>query len=557
MKLNIGHKIFAVAVVVLILMAIVSVFSLRITSNISNELNLVAKKQLPLSDTIGQINVSILEQGILLQQLFVLPHDTEKSIQRLEGLKDRIERNFDRANHIIENDALADHPDETFDNLKKTLLDVEKEYRQFEVHSIQLLELHDRGDMAQFIDLLPELNKQQAAIDKEISALRVHVENVAETSVSNADEEEYKLLVFHSVMTVIASVLGLGIASMITIVLVKNIRRLVAANEQVEIGQLDIAVPITTHDEVGKLSASFNNMVDGLRTKERIKDTFGKYMDPRIVSRLIDKPDFCNLGGERYEMTVMFIDLKGYTSISEKLSPDELVDMLNLFLGRMTDAVSANHGVVNDFMGDAVMAYWGPPFSGEDDHALLACKAAVDARNNFQLFVQDVHEKLGERAEGLDIDMRVGLSTGEVIAGNIGSSASRKYSLVGDPVNLGSRLEGANKNYGTHIIISERTRELAGETIHVRELDLIRVKGKTEPTRIYELFADEQETTLFDTALRAYRAQDWDGAIKAFEACEIQDPADPVPAIFKGRIDHLKQQPPGADWDCVWDFLTK
>lgn len=557
MRLNVGHKIFSVAIVVLIFMAVVSVFSLRLTSQISNELDLVAKKQLPLSDTIGQINVSILEQGIQIQQLFALPHDKENALKRMEALYEKIEENFKRAKRLMDEEALAKHPLDTFDGLKATLADVESEYRRFEKLGVDLLSLHDIGETEKFLDLLPELNKQQNAIDREISALRIHVENVADGAVSRADKNEYKLLIFHSVMGVVASISSIGIATLITIVLVRNIRRLVTANEAVEKGNLDIEVPVKTRDEVGKLTQSFNGMVDGLRMKERIKDTFGKYMDPRIVSKLIDKPDFARLGGERYEMTIMFIDLKGYTSISEKLAPDDLIDMLNLFLGRMTDAVSENGGVINDFMGDAVMAYWGPPFSGEDDHAVLGCKTALAARRYFELFKQDVYDKLGDSAEGLDIDMRVGLSTGNVIAGNIGSAASRKYSLVGDPVNLGSRLEGANKNYGTHIIISEKTRILAGDHISVRELDVIRVKGKTQPTRIYELLEDKADVSGFETALNAYRAQDWATAKQSLKAYKAQNPDDPAVAVFLDRINHFKANPPAADWDGVWDFQTK
>ncbi|MEK9753740.1 MAG: adenylate/guanylate cyclase domain-containing protein [Rhodospirillaceae bacterium] len=366
-----------------------------------------------------------------------------------------------------------------------------------------------------------------------------------------ADKAEKFLLYFSATLTVTAAVLGLGLAALITLVLVRNFRNLVQASEAVEAGRLDVEVPVETTDEVGRLAASFNNMVGGLRMKERIKDTFGKYMDPRIVARLVENPEFTRLGGERREMTIMFIDLERYTSIAERLSPEDLVRMLNLFLAHMTDAIAANRGVVNDFQGDAVMAYWGPPFTEPHEHAALACKTALDASRNFERFRAEVAAELGERSVGAQLGMRIGISSGDVVSGNIGSAATRKFSVVGDPVNLGSRLEGANKNYGTGFILSERTRELLGHANHARELDLIRVKGKSMPTRIFELLDAPPPLSPFGDGLAACRRQDWAAAEAAFLSCRTVAPDDPVPAVFLERIAYLRENPPGPDWDGV------
>ena len=557
MHLNIAHKIYGVALVVLILMAAVAGFSVHLTAKISDELDLVANKQLPLSDTIGQINVRTLEQGILLQRLFALPTETKESLARIDALGEELNADFKRAYALFRSEEQDAEVPQTIFRLHQSLTRVEKEYRNYERQALDLLALHAAGEDAAFHDKLPDFNRLQSAVDGEISTLREHVEAVADAAVKRADENEKFLLVFNATLTVLASVVGLGIAAYITYILVRNVRNLVRASDAVEQGHLDVEVPVVTRDEVGRLTAAFNDMVGGLRMKERIKDTFGKYMDPRIVSRLLDNPDFTNLGGERYEMTVMFIDLQGYTSISEKLPPDELVRMLNMFLGSMSDAISAHDGVVNDFLGDAVMAYWGPPFTGETEHAALACKAGLEAVRNFEAFKGDVAAELGPKAAGLDLGMRVGISSGEMVAGNIGSAASRKFSVIGDPVNLGARLEGANKNYGTRVILSERTRELAGDAAHVRELDLIRVKGKAEPTRIFELLPGSAARPLLEDGLAAYRAQDWARAEAAFEALRSDAPSDPVPEVFLERIAFLRSNPPGTTWDGVWVFETK
>jgi len=552
MHLNIAHKIYGVAVVVLVLMAAVAGFSVHLTAKISDELDLVANKQLPLSDTIGQINVRILEQGILLQRLFALPKETKRSLDRIDALADELNADFKRAYALFRSEEKDAEAPPSIYILDKALGTVETEYRRYEQHALDLLALHAAGQDEAFHAKLPDFNRLQSAVDGEISTLRKHVEAVADAAVKRADENEKFLLFFNATLTVLASVLGLGIAGYITYILVRNVRNLVRASDEVEQGHLDVEVPVVTHDEVGRLTASFNEMVSGLRMKERIKDTFGKYMDLRIVTRLLDNPDFTNLGGERYEMTVMFIDLQGYTSISEKLPPDELVRMLNMFLGSMTEAISKHNGVVNDFLGDAVMAYWGPPFTGADEHATLACRAGIEARRNFEKFRADVAAELGPKAEGLDLGMRVGISSGDMVAGNIGSAASRKFSVIGDPVNLGARLEGANKNYGTGVILSERTRELAGDTVYVRELDLIRVKGKAQPTRIFELLAEAASRPPLEDGLAAYRAQDWPRAEGAFSALRRD-----VPAVFLDRIQYLQANLPGTAWDGLWTFETK
>lgn len=478
-------------------------------------------------------------------------------LDRIKALNDELNTNFKKAYMLFEAEEHDANAPTTIFELHASLKAVEREYRNLEKHGFELLALHSADQESQFKALMADFNQQQNAVDDELSQLRQHVELVADNAVKRADADEKFLLVFSVGLTALAVLLGLGFAAAVTFVLVRNVRNLVRAAEAVEKGDLDTEVQVTTKDEVGKLGTSFNDMVGGLRMKERIKDTFGKYMDPRIVSKILENPDFAKLGGDRQEMTVMFIDLKGYTSISEKLPPTDLIEMLNIFLGNMSDAISAHHGVINDFLGDAVMAFWGPPFSQPDEHAAQACSAALEALDKFEEFRADVVTRLGDKADDLDLDMRIGISSGMMVAGNIGSIASRKFSVIGDPVNLGARLEGANKNYGTRVMLSERTRELAGAAVRVREIDLVRVKGKLEPTRVYELLPAKTDLDHLQDALQAYRNQDWDKAEQAFRVCLNTIPSDPVPQAFLNRIDLLRAQSPGQDWDGVWEFQTK
>jgi len=373
-------------------------------------------------------------------------------------------------------------------------------------------------------------------------------------SVTRAEYDERILLILNVSLTLLAIVLGLLFSLVVTKRLVASISNLVAGTRAVEAGQLDVYLEKRSEDEVGELTVSFNNMVDGLRLKERIKDTFGKYLDPRIVARLVDQPEFVEPGGERRDMTVMFIDLKGFTTISEHLSADDLVRLVNLFFGRMTDAVSAHHGVVDKFMGDAVMAYWGPPFTEPGAHAALACRAALDALRQLEEFRGDVAREVGGDGT-IDIDLRIGISTGPMIVGTVGSKASRSFTVMGDPVNLGSRLEGANKAYGTRILASEETWSTAGDVLPMREIDCIRVKGKLRPARIFEVTLGP--AAALDKVLAAYRAGDWNAADEALSRHLASSPDDPVALVYQARIAHLRKEAPPTGWDGVWAFDTK
>lgn len=552
MHLNIAQKIFGISAIVLVLMALVAMYSIRLTAGISADLRSIAARHMPASRAVESVRVMSLEQGVVLQRIFVLNGDSDtdaKSLRqdraRFQGLSAEIARGFS------ETDAMLSRNNET--QLAKHLTAIEDQYKAFEAHGLQLIQAREANDRKTLDSLMASLNDRQDAIIAEIARLHDHMASVADTAIAHADKEERNLLVANSMLTALATILAITFSALVTRMIVRAIRDLAAGAEAVEEGHLDTVVTVTTHDEVGKLTYAFNNMVGGLRLKERIKDTFGKYMDPRIVAGLLDHPEFTEPGGERREMSVMFIDLKGFTTISEVLEPQELVGMVNDFYSHMTDAISQNYGVVDKYMGDAVMAYWGPPFCEAGEHARLACRAAMQALAKLDAFRADVRAMLGPKADRLDIGLRIGVSTGDMIVGTIGSKDNRNFTVMGDPVNLGARLEGACKVYGTRVLISQRTRELAGAGTLAREIDLIRVKGKTEPIRVYELLDENHQAPSLEDGLKAYRARDWDLAEAAFS----KTPPDNVSAVYLERIAKLRHAPPRADWDGVWVLDTK
>ncbi len=217
------------------------------------------------------------------------------------------------------------------------------------------------------------------------------------------------------------------------------------------------------------------------REKKFIRQTFSKFVSPKVVDELIKTPDMAKLGGERKTITVLFSDIRGFTSMSEKMTPEELVDHLNTYLQAMTDIVIKYDGTLDKYVGDEIMAFWGAPVP-QQDHALRACRAALEMMtklNEMNIVWQQQKKEI--------IRIGIGLNTGPMVVGFVGSSSRMDYTLMGDMVNLGARLEGTNKIYSTGIIISEFTYEEVREHVIARELDLIRVKGKEKPVTIYEL----------------------------------------------------------------------
>ena len=283
---------------------------------------------------------------------------------------------------------------------------------------------------------------------------------------------------------------------------------------RIESGTVSEPLSIRTRDEVGELALAFNRMVEELRTRERIKETFGKFVDPRLVSRLIGSGAD---QAERRTLTMFFSDIKGFSGISEQLTASAIVNLLNSYFGAVAEVIHAHHGVIDKYIGDAVMAFWTPPFSPGDDHAADACLAALAQQDAIVALRTRLPEITGMRRNPPSLEIRMGVATGEAVVGTIGSEAARSYTVIGDSVNLASRLESVNKVYGTSIILSEETCRLAQEVIEARELDLITVAGKTEPVRIYEAMGRAGELgperielrQLFDDGLAAYRRRDW------------------------------------------------
>ena len=300
-------------------------------------------------------------------------------------------------------------------------------------------------------------------------------------------------------------------------------------------------------------------MIREERAKRQIRKSFSQYLSPGVIDLIEKDPEkYIRPGGEMKELTVMFSDIRSFTTLSEGLSPDDLVHLLNEYFGAMTEIIFSYQGTLDKYIGDAIMAFWGSPYP-QQDHAFRSCSCALEMVRGL--------EKLNVkwRNEGRPpIAVGIGLNTGLVNVGNMGSDRRLAWTVMGDNVNLASRLEGITKQYHSKLVISEATyREVASQFV-CRELDKIKVKGKNQPVNIYELLdvaaeRPKYEALLqqFDHAMAAYRNQDWQEAADRFAQILTIYPDDGATQAFLERAEEFIEEAPQADWDGVYVMKTK
>ena len=294
-----------------------------------------------------------------------------------------------------------------------------------------------------------------------------------------------------------------------------------------------------------------------VREKRWLRHAFGRYVAPEVVEIISSQPERLKLGGEELEATVLFADLAGFTTVSESMTPVEVIGLLNEFFTPMTQITLEHKGTLDKFIGDCVMALWGAPVP-IPDHARRACQAAL-------LMQEGVHHlQISWRERGLSsLRARVGLHSGPVMAGNVGSQERFNYTVLGDTVNLASRLEGANKFYGTEILISGDTRGQLGDAFLVRELDLIQVQGRGRPVTIFELLGTALESSVpewlqcFSQGRAAYLAGEWEQAARQFQmVLRLREEDQPTRIFLERCLNYLKDPPP-LDWSGVFVLDSK
>ena len=375
-------------------------------------------------------------------------------------------------------------------------------------------------------------------------------------NIENVQAFQNVLLQFYIAVIAVSLIAVVLLARSVTRPILDLARRV----RRIEAGDSGQAVQVLSEDEIGQLAGSVNNMARGLAEKEKVRDLLGKVVSHEIAEELLSKT--IALGGEERIVTVLFSDIKGFTSLCENMAPEAVLTLLNRYLSEITEVIEANRGVVDKYTGDSVMALFGAPLNRPNDAqnaiaTVLSIQSTIAALN------------ATNRAAGmLEIGAGIGVHTGLVVAGNLGSQNRLNYTVIGDSVNLSARLEGLTRKYHVPNIVSDATRADAPGFVY-REPDLVRVAGKKEPVRIFEALGREGEVdapTLsalqaFTQMLVHYRAQQWDQAQAILEALlAAMEPIGRESSLFSvyaERISRLRLAALPADWDAVYTFDKK
>jgi class 3 adenylate cyclase len=573
---TIRKRILGIAIGLIFLMAITSALSTVMTRKIAHQLDEFSGKYVEAYGHLARMNIRSLEQALALRRMVIAkmqsPPDEAGFAERqknYEAMAREIEKEAQAARALI--NAIIDDTSTDSDNARLGRIDdriehvtsdlgryLGEEYKRL----LMLLEARNfaeaRGSLARSDTLRDEFNQK-------VEEIRTDMLGQVRADAKVTMRDQNTAIIISVILTALASCVGLLFSVFVSTGITRPVRRLLEGTRAVEAGRLDGSIDVTTRDEIGQLTTAFNKMVEQLRHKEHLRETFGRYVDPRVVEGLIDPQALTASNGERRVMTVLFCDMKGFTRLSEGMTPQGLVKVMNHYLSTMSGPIRGHRGIIDKYIGDAIMAYWGPPFTEHSEQARLACLAAVEMADRGKALRTELPELIGVRTVPSDCEVRIGIATGEVLVGSIGSEFMMSYTVMGDAVNLASRLENANKVYGSHSLASESAITAAGDAIEAREIDRLVVVGQTRPEAVFEILGrkgelGEKQLELrerYAEGLAAYRARRWDDARRAFRACLEAVPGDGPSMALAQRVENFQANPPPADWDGAWRLDQK
>jgi class 3 adenylate cyclase len=572
---SIRRKIVGIALGLVVLMIATSILSTLMANRVGHLLDELTNKYVPAYGDLTRTNVRSLERALALRQMVIAkmqtPPDDAAFAQRMQIYRTKdaeVTQEAEAARKLIvsiiedtstpsDNVALA-HVD---GQIEAAVTEVRRFLNEENSRLISQLEAHD------FPEVQRSLQRSDAFRDEfnqRIDQIRAGMLVQVHASAATVMVDQQRATWITVIVTAIAAILGLLFAGLVGGGITRPVRLLLQGTRDVEAGQLDRSIDVVTRDEIGQLTAAFNRMVGQLRQKEQMRRTFGRYIDPRVAEGLINQSAAAT-EGQRRTMTVMFCDMKGFTGLSEGMTPQGLVKVMNRYLSTMSEPIRAQQGIIDKYIGDAIMAYWGPPFTDEADEARLACLAAIDMMGRIGGLRKELPELLGVRTIPTECDLRIGIATGEALVGSIGSEFMMSFTVMGDTVNLASRLESANKFYGTRCLVSQATIAAAAQAVEAREIDRLVVAGQTRPQIVFEIMGRGGELSAEQIALRvyysdglaAYRARRWDEATSALKAALAAAPGDGPCMVLLTRVESLRDNPPPADWDGSWRLDQK
>ena len=573
---SIKRQIVSIAVGLIILMIFTSALSMVMAGKVGHLLDELTMRYIPAYGHLARTDIRSDERALALRRMMIAkmqePPDEAGYAAQLnvfQAKSSEVGKEAAAARKLIA--AIIEDVSTPSDNAALARIDSRIETavsdlsRHLNDETAQLFARLDARDLPEVRRSLPRVDRLRDEFNQKIDAIRRDMLAQVYVSTATIMRNQQRAIWISAIVTALAAILGLTVSIMISDGITRPVRRLLEGTRAVQAGQLNGSIDITTRDEIGQLTAAFNRMVEQLRRNERIRETFGKYIDPQIVEWLIDRPALSGVEGNRRVMTMLFCDMKGFTSLSEGVTPQGLVKLMNHYLSTMSAPIRKHKGIIDKYIGDSIMAYWGPPFTEDADQARLACLAAIDMLGRVALMRAELPELLGVRFIPNECDIRIGIATGEVLVGSIGSELMMSYTVMGDTVNLASRLEMANKIYGSHSLVSEATIAAAGTAIEAREIDQLVVVGQTVAQKVFEIIGregelNEKQLTMrsrYSEGLTAYRARNWDEARRAFQSALEVAPGDGPSMTLLRRIETFDANPPTEEWDGSWQLDHK
>ncbi len=595
--MRIAWKIFGISIIVLAVMTVASIYSIQKMSSINRELHVISNVFAPLSHDITRIEIVVLEEQVSLERIekyqaelwasqthplnAVEPaggtapnpsaHDLKlknllsRETAEMEGRNAEVERLLASAEQRVKDaqDTASDLAQRLeLAGLLPRFVAIEAQHANFHSHASNLVTAAGLAPEVRET-LEQQLSEEENKLTQRLDQLREHIAEFTSEAIATAARHEEQALIASVAATSAAGILALILSWIVISGILRPMRALSAGARKVEQGDFTVELTPRSSDEIGALTRSFNTMVDGLQSTQKIKDTFGQYVDPRVVSDLIGETEEAT-GGEKKVVTAYFSDLADFTTISEQFTPTALVRLLNRYLDLMSSEITERDGVIDKYIGDAVMAFWAQPFCPDGDQATLAVRSAMRNMELIAGFQSELPELTGLNRNIPALHQRIGIATGEAVIGSIGSEKTKNYTVMGDTVNLGARLEGANKIYGTQLLVCEKTRDMSSG-IEFRAIDRILVKGRSEPTNAYTALCETGKLTeplrdlqtRSEDALEAFRLADWEQARGLFQGIVSEFPDDSVSPVFLNRLEIIATQGSPENWTGVWQLTSK
>jgi len=570
---SLGAKFVGLTAGLILLLSVTALISLRNSAETVDQIETIVELAIPAYGALARSHIRSLEQAVELRRALLLAQDPaapdDAIAERIEAFltaREKFYREFADAERLLENQWVSTSSESAASapqRLREELTGLRTLTETYEKETDACLAAIRARSLPEARQRLVTIDGLRNQLGERLEALRAGMFAVLKDISKEAQAAQAQAQMATIVVFVLSSILGLGVAAIGAVRLIHSIKSIVRGAEAVEGGDLDTRIDIASRDEIGRLAASFNRMTEGLRMRDLIRDMFGKYVDRRIAEQLIESRNLLAERGDRREVAVMFCDLAGFTALSERVEAERLVQFLNEFFSLIARQIATTDGIIDKYIGDAVMAYWCPPFVPEDEVALRSADAALLCLGQIPAITAASREIFQARVQ--DLWIRIGIASGQSITGSIGAEERRNYTVIGDTVNLASRIEGVNRLYRTMNLVCFRTAATIRAKFELREVDTVLLPGIEGPQAIFEIIgragelsAEQQDLRAgYALALAAYRRGDWPSARRHFSDCLRIVPKDGPTRTMLARIEALAATSvTEGSWSSVWR-LTK